>query len=357
MSDKREGSRPAKGMVLSSIPAFPPTVLQVLDLLAEASPDAATLTGTISSDPTLSSQVLRVANSPLFGFAPQVGSLPDAVTVLGFPRLQQLVLVVATSNYVRRAVKTEALRKCWRHTLATAVVCREIARAAGLPEDLAYGYGLLHDLGRLGFLAGYPDAYDHVLKAAGCDGESLLAAEKEQFGLDHCAAGRMLAERWNLPPQLRAIAEQHHDSPASGKPDFRLVVQTACRLADALGYDVAAQRPPRTFEELCSLLPARARETFPKNAASLKAIVDRTTYEHEFVTEMPPDAPAEARQRWPAPGKFGNTAQAVEPLDGTDAAELARLAGNPPIRELRVLITSALVSLLLLAVAYYAWRP
>jgi len=358
VSATQERSRLTKGMVLSTIPAFPPAIQQVLDLLAAASPDAAVLTRTISSDATLASQVLRVANSPLFGFAPHIVTLADAVATLGAPRLQQLVLVVATSNYMRRALKTEALQKSWRHALASAVVCREIARAGGLAEDRAYSLGLLHDLGRFGFLAGYPDTYDHLLKAADRDAVPLRAAEKQKFGLDHCEAGRMLAERWNLPPELRTIAARHNDSPSSGSLDLPTVVQLACRLADALGYAVAAPRRPQSFEELRSLLPAGARETFPKDAESLKAIVDRTMYEHEFVTEMPAtDGPFLVPNAGRAGDSLASDAEDDEAFDPADAAELTSIARNPPVKELRVLLTSALVSLLLLAVAYYVWRP
>ncbi|MGD0435632.1 MAG: HDOD domain-containing protein [Bryobacteraceae bacterium] len=29
--------------------------------------------------------------------------------------------------------------------------------------------------------------------------------------MDHAEAGRMLAERWKLPPEMAAIAGRHHD--------------------------------------------------------------------------------------------------------------------------------------------------
>ena len=60
--------RLAKDVILSKIPAFPPVVLKALDLLATDRTGIAELARLIASDATLSAQVLRMANSALFGF-------------------------------------------------------------------------------------------------------------------------------------------------------------------------------------------------------------------------------------------------------------------------------------------------
>src|SRR5690349_8186961 len=144
--------------ILGRIPAFPPVVLRVIDLLSNEQTEMAALVREIASDATLSAQVLRLANSPLFGLAAEVDTVHHAVVTLGFSRVQALVMAVATSNYMRGAMRTEALQKCWRHTVASAVLCRELARAAGINPDRAYSLGLLHDIGRLGLLVAFPDA-------------------------------------------------------------------------------------------------------------------------------------------------------------------------------------------------------
>src|SRR5690242_21069308 len=138
--------------VLGRIPAFPPVVLRVVDLLSNEQTEMAVLVREIAADATLSAQLLRLANSPLFGLAAQVDTVHHAVVTLGFARVQSLVMAVATTNDMKGAMKTEALQKCWRHTVASAVLGRELARVAGMPADRAYSFGLLHDIGRLGLL-------------------------------------------------------------------------------------------------------------------------------------------------------------------------------------------------------------
>ncbi len=181
---------------------------------------------------------------------------------------------MATTNYMRSAIRTEALHKCWRHTLATAVLSRELASAVGLHPDRAYSLGLLHDLGRLGLLVAYPEDYERVFQAADRDAVSLLDLEKRRFGVDHCEAGRQLVEQWKLPHEFQIIAGRHHDSPSGGSPDLLTVIHTACRLADTFGYSVVAPLKQASVDEICSFLPASARERFTNDPDVLAEILE-----------------------------------------------------------------------------------
>ena len=73
--------------VLGRIPAFPPVVLRVLDLLSNEQTEMAVLVREVASDATLSAQVLRMANSPMFGLAAAVDTVHHAVVTLGFFRV------------------------------------------------------------------------------------------------------------------------------------------------------------------------------------------------------------------------------------------------------------------------------
>src|ERR1700689_3335229 len=249
-----------KDISLANIPAFPAVVLRVLDIASQENPDFGLLEREITSDATLSAQVLRLANSPLFGFAAQISTVQRAVVALGTAQVQSLVMSVATANYSRAALRTEAMQKCWRHTLASAILSREVARAAVMPREQAYSLGLLHDIGRLGLLVSWPNDYNRILQEADRDSVLLLDLEKRLFTMDHCEVGRLLVEQWKLPPEFRVVAGRHHDAPAgSTEFDGLRVVSLACRMADALGYRVAKPLQPVLLEELLAELPAGAR--------------------------------------------------------------------------------------------------
>jgi HD-like signal output (HDOD) protein len=268
--------------LLAKIPAFPPVVLKALDLLSNDDVQVAELVGLIDSDAVFSSQVLRVANSPMFGFRNQIESVQRAVVSLGLTRIQALTMSVATANYLKATLKTEELHRCWRHTLASAIICRELARACSIEEDRAYTAGLLHDIGRLGLLVAYPSEYSALLRAADRVQEALLDQEKQLFGMDHCEAGRCLVEKWGLPPEFRLITGRHHDQPSGESSPLLKNTYLGCQLAELLGFSVATPIRMPSFESLLEMLPTSARSSFPGEAQALRALVEDAIASHDL---------------------------------------------------------------------------
>jgi len=283
--DLAEG-RFTKDSVLPAIPAFPPIIFRVLDLLSSDRPDVVPLVEAISSDAALSAQLLQMANSPRFGLPAQVDSVHRAALKLGFIHIQSLVMAIATTNYKRSAPPTEALDRCWRHTLATAAVCRELGRASSMPADRMYSFGLLHDLGRLGLLAAFPAEYDELLQIADRDALPLLDLERRRFGMDHCEIGRLLFEHWKLPLELGVIAA-HHDSVGGASLDFLRMIRLGCQFAATLGYALAARPHPLSFEDLLGQLPLNAREQFPTDPAALRGIIEETREQDRAFADVP----------------------------------------------------------------------
>ena len=342
----------SKDIVLAHIPAFPPVVLRVLDLLANDDTDTAPLVRELSADATLSAQLLRLANSPLFGLTAQVDTVHHAVVTLGFARVQSLVMAVATTNFMKGAMRTQALQKCWRHTVASAVLCRELARAAGMPEDRAYSFGLLHDIGRLGLLVAYPEEYESLLQTADRDAVSLLDLEKKRFGLDHCEAGRQLVEQWKLPQDFCVIAGRHHDRPSGAPLDFLTLVHAACQLADTFGYAVVKPLKPVSFDEVCDWLPPAVRDHFADDPEPLAEILDHTIDPEPALSHVPlveriaslPERPVVV----PAP-----VSGSIEVATPDDLPLFTAVESKPAKWELPMLVAMTLLVLLGLAAAGY----
>jgi HD-like signal output (HDOD) protein len=286
--DEIERDRLVKEVVLSRIPAFPPVVLRALDLLSSDRVEIADLVREITSDATLSAHVLRMANSALFGFQAQVDTVRHAVVALGISRVQSIVMTVATSNFIRAALRTDALVKCWRHSLASAFISQELARSTGLPADRAYSVGLLHDIGRLGLLVGYPDAYSALISEANRNSLSLLDLEKRQFGMDHCEAGRILTEQWGLPGEFCLATGRHHDPPQGAPFDMLRVVHLSCQFADTLGYSAVTPLNPISYETLQESLPPYTRGRIPESAEAFARLIASSMGDNENDLELNP---------------------------------------------------------------------
>lgn len=337
-----------KENVLGRIPAFPPVVLRLLALLANEASETSKLADELGSDAALSAELLRLANSPLFGTSSRIETVHHAVVTLGFTRVESLVMAAAASNYMKRAMRTEGLQKCWRHTLASAVLSRELARCTGINPDRAYTFGLLHDLGRLGLLVAYPEDYDSLLRAADRDAISLLDLEKKRFGMDHCEAGRRLVEQWKLPQEFCVVTGRHHDPPDGSPFDMLTLIHAACLLADTLGYAVVTPLKETPFDAILAWLPEASRKQLP-DAGALTEILDRAVDTGQS-SHVPLVDRIDALPERPT-GVSPATADLPAASDGITPA------GPPPTAwELPILLVTALVILAMLAAACYFAR-
>ncbi len=280
---------------LLSIPAFPPIAVRLLQLISNENVSLREVIDLLRADPAFSAEMLRRANSALFGMASQINTLQQALVVLGLRRVRALTMTVASGMYLNSALKIEELRRCWRHTLACALLTEELAYACGVHEDVAYTAGLMHDVGRLGLLVAHPTEYANFLKRASqlaISGENfdLLDYERQVFGLDHCAAGQTLSAQWNLPQELHIIAGRHHDTPMGGPADLLTFVYLGCRLADCLGFNVVEGQHCLEFDDVFIALPAAAQHRFPSEPAELRERIEEKI--RNLDNESPVPAPS-----------------------------------------------------------------
>src|ERR1700722_13015620 len=190
---------------LKKVPPFPPVAAKLLSLLSSPAVDTNEVADLIGSDATFTARLLQRVNSAEFGILTDITNVRRAVALLGLDTTRQIILTQATATYAQGGLKTEAMRRCWQHTVATAVLADEIAMACGEFSSVAFTAGIMHDIGRLGLLVAYPEEYERVIRDAAERSLDVLDFEEEEFGAHHAEAGRMLAERWELPSDMAVI--------------------------------------------------------------------------------------------------------------------------------------------------------
>ena len=260
---------------LARVPSFPPIAIKVLQLLSDPSVDFSQIPQLISSDPALSARVLQYANSPLYGVAHQITNVRHALTMLGSDQLRALTATAASDIYLRGKLQIEELRRCWTHTLACAVLSEGLAHACRAHLDEAYTSGLMHDIGRLSMVVAYPSEYVEAMRHAAAACIDLIDYEREKFGIDHAEAGRLLSEKWHLPNNFCIIAGRHHDIPDPHEIDLLTLVHLACRLADALGFEVTVPLRPSSVDEILAILPPAVRQRLPASEEEFRELVLR----------------------------------------------------------------------------------
>ena len=204
------------------LPPFRQTALELTKALGGESPDMKKASNLISSDPTLSSQVLRMCNSPLLGMHSRVISIDHATILLGPERLRNLALTISMADFAGKALPESQMSAFWQHSFMAAMLSQYLAeRWKYFEKYQAYIAGLLHDIGQVPEWvllcdgAGEPDD-------APSDWADNISAEREYFGTDHCKLGGIMARSWELMPSFLDVLENHH-TPELAQRDSILV--------------------------------------------------------------------------------------------------------------------------------------
>ncbi|MCL4783912.1 MAG: HDOD domain-containing protein [Bryobacterales bacterium] len=263
-------SIPKYPWALRQLPPFPPVANRLLGLLQDPNVSNAQLSDVIRIDPTFSFELLRLANSSLFGFSQQVSDIAHAISIVGLERVKALVMMVALNAQIKSALRYQRLLDCWIHCLACAVLTENVARGCGIPAERAYMAGLLHDVGRLGMMTAYPQEYARLLDVAAEEGLPLIQAELDIFDIDHCMAGAWLAAEWNLPPEVRFVAQTHHEAPEPGDRELGNLLRITNRITNLIGFSVTPESDTYSFEDLVDMLPQPARRRIDTNPNALK---------------------------------------------------------------------------------------
>jgi putative nucleotidyltransferase with HDIG domain len=230
---------------LQAMPAMPSILgplLNCLDLPPEQI-EIEKVTELISCDKSIAAQCLRMANSALFSRHAAVETIRGAVVALGARRLRD---VLWSSFLIRMAPKTNwPLNPTvfWEHSFGCALVSQQLSTKVNLPEpEKVYLCGLLHDIGELVNSILLPEEFRTAVEIAVRENTSLYNAERQTLGFTHCDTGKLLADYWNLPPEVHNVIEFHH-APEQAPPPAGIVAVVnladwLCRLRGmGYGYD------------------------------------------------------------------------------------------------------------------------
>jgi putative nucleotidyltransferase with HDIG domain len=241
------------------------------------------------TDATFTARLLQRVNSVEFGLTSPVSNVREAVTLLGIDVTRHVTVNQATKLYAKEALKTEDLRRCWQHMVATAVLAEAIAEACAVSSSAAYTAGIMHDIGRLGLLMAFPREYEQVISHAAERCVDVLDYEAQEFGVHHAEAGRMLAEHWGLPEEFAVITGRHHDPWEGGEVDLLRIVHLACRLADVFGYEFVNPLIPVEAATVLAELPAVARVRLEIAETELRERIEARILEFDSdAADLPP---------------------------------------------------------------------
>jgi HD-like signal output (HDOD) protein len=171
------------------------------------------LVNLLGTDPGIAADVLRLSNSALFGVTRQVGSLKQAITLLGVKRIRELVLarylVQQMQGMVSDAIDIDYY---WRRSLATAILATKFAETlCNQQRDEAFIGGLLADVGVVVMARALPKQYAPIAEQyKPHQSTDWLMAEYNLMGISHGEVSSLVLEQWGLPASLAEAVKYHH---------------------------------------------------------------------------------------------------------------------------------------------------
>ena len=227
-----------------SFPSMPEAAAKLLKLLDNPDATAAQIEQILRYDAGLTANLLKLTNSVYFGLPCKVGSVTQAVVLLGWKKLIQLVMASCVNAVMGKPVPGYDLPagELWRHSIAVSVAAEGLAKELKVSaSEEIFTAALLHDVGKL-VLGGFVKGDLEKIETEASRGISFEVAEHMVLGTDHTEVGAQILKNWSFPPALVNAVRWHHDPDSAGKTDTLVdIVHVANILCLMIGIGVGRE--------------------------------------------------------------------------------------------------------------------
>jgi putative nucleotidyltransferase with HDIG domain len=266
---------------VGDLPPLPHVATRVIELVGNPHTNVSDLEQVISRDQALTAQVLKIANSALFGRRGMVSTLSRAIILLGFKTVHSLVIAASTETFYRSTSTRFKDKLLWEHAVAAALAAGYLARDCRYRSvEEAFLGGLLHDVGKIALDLNLAERYQGIVERVYNEGVTFIDAEREMLGFDHAEVGALVVKKWNLPEALEEAVRLHHRAmSALVDPTLCAIVSLANSACVKLG--IGPERFPKL--DLSSLdVAARLNMTADRLTRLLQTVESKLVEEKEL---------------------------------------------------------------------------
>jgi len=220
---------------INMLPTYPHVVRTLLSILENPNASASHLVPYL--DPSISSEILRVANTAYFGSKSfrNISTIEHAIAVIGFEHLSYILLQMPFLSFLKpdSGFKRENFIE---HAFTCAAFSKTISSCLSLAEPhQTYMAGMLHDVGIIIMFAHFRELWDTIVARIQEKKQTRLEAEKDVFGVDHGYIGGLFLNLWNIPEPIVESVMFHHDMEKSEVyRDYTFVIHAANTLSKRL---------------------------------------------------------------------------------------------------------------------------
>ncbi|MFT4513127.1 MAG: HD-like signal output (HDOD) protein [Planctomycetota bacterium] len=230
------------------IPSLPDVITKAMKLVEDPNVKPGDLEKLLSNDPGLVATMLRLANSPIYGFAHKRETVRDAIIGMGLNGLRGVLLGSSMKRFVGGQFKAYGdPMTLWRHAMAVGSGARllnqRLPKSPDNSEEM-FVAGLLHDLGKVLLAPFLTRMGEDMTKCT----VPVHSVEERILGINHMKAGGIVAEMWNLKPMVREVITRHHYRSCDEQHRHAIaVVRLADQCATNNGYGAGQTGPDSDF--------------------------------------------------------------------------------------------------------------
>lgn len=209
---------------IEGLPPFPIVLQRAFQLMEDPRTSAQDLVDVLHLDPAITANVLKLCNSAFFGLKKKVHSLKEAIVLVGFEPVLEIILGQQSIGLLKEPCEGYDLEQAdlWRHSVACALLTRIVSQRLGRETTYAhFTAALLHDIGKMILGQFFQDHFIEIKRLVREKGRSFTEAEQEVLGIDHADLGGKVAESWRFPePMISAIRFHHTPTQCSGDSEM-----------------------------------------------------------------------------------------------------------------------------------------
>ncbi|MDC9725559.1 MAG: HDOD domain-containing protein [Gammaproteobacteria bacterium] len=196
---------------IDNVPQVPEVVRTLLSQVNDPDIDFVAIAKNVEKEQIIAIKILHLANSAYYGLPRKIGSINQALVILGMTELKKLIIATGLINTIPD-IPNFNLEDFWIDNFRTATYAKWIADKAKLQDsDMIFTAGLINGLGNILIHLGNTAAADEISYLIE-EGMSRLKAEQQELGFSNQEACAELCRLWLFSDDLTTTVEQ------SGEP-------------------------------------------------------------------------------------------------------------------------------------------
>ncbi|WDE04920.1 HDOD domain-containing protein [Thalassomonas viridans] len=182
--------------------ALPDACFKVKALMDDETSNVEDFANVISVDPSMTSRLLKIANSAIYSFPGEISTISRAITIIGTQAIYNMMLVdIASSAFKHFANQAIDLKRFWRMSVFCGLATKNLAIKAGIRDiERMFVAGLLQNFGELVVAKFTPEV------AKRCENYSPEALpwqlQQEQLGFSYTEISAELLKIWQIPEKI-----------------------------------------------------------------------------------------------------------------------------------------------------------